>query len=227
MGRKPDSEQFYDAMAAHYNEAIERCVPLYHVMLDTILHYVPDSLSPTRILELGCGGGNLTRRVLDRYPSADVLTVDFSAEMLRTVSHDAPPRLRPLRSDFRELSLAPQSLDLVVSSISIHHLEDADKAELFRRIHGWLRSGGAFCYSDQFAGESEATYRKHMLRWRKLARELGASPEEWNQWMRHQESHDHHSPLRAQLAWLEAAGFERIDCVWRHLLWTVVLAERA
>lgn len=221
-----DSAAFYDALAAEYNAAILRCVPRYDQMLDTIVRYVPDDLAPGRILELGCGGGNLTRRLVEHYPEAEVHAVDFSGEMIGLLTRGAPGRLHAIHSDFRDLEFEDGSLDLVVSSISLHHLDDAAKQVLFARIHAWLRPGGVLCYSDQFAGEAPETYAKHMASWKEEAAALGATPTEWEAWMRHQDDHDHHAPLRAQMQWLAAAGFEPVDCVWRYLLWTVILAER-
>lgn len=46
------------------------------------------------------------------------------------------------------------------------------------------------------------------------------------EWMQHQSDHDHHATLPDQQRWLSEAGFGAVDCVWRYLLWTVVVAER-
>jgi tRNA (cmo5U34)-methyltransferase len=227
MPDRDTSERFYDRLAPRYDDAILRCVPRYAEMLDTLLHYVPDHVHPTRILELGCGGGNLTERLVARFEQADVHAVDFSAEMLeRTSDRVRSDRLHTIHSDFRRLDFEAESFDLVVSTIALHHLDDEAKQDLFADIHRWLRPGGAFCYSDQFAGDTAATYAKHMATWEREAQALGVTTEEWAAWMQHQRDHDHHAPLRAQVQWLEDAGFDSVDCVWRHLLWTIVIAER-
>lgn len=223
MNAPRDSRDFYDALAAGYDGAIARCVPRYGEMLDAILRYLPDRLAPRRIVELGCGGGNLTRRLLAAFPEAEIHAVDFSRAMLEQVARDAPARLHPVHGEFGEVEF--EDVDLVSSSIAIHHLDDGAKRALFARIRTWLRPGGVFCYSDQFRGESDETYARQLATWKDEAAGLGASEREWTAWMDHQEAHDHHAPLRAQLRWLEEAGFDRIDCVWRYLLWTVILAE--
>ena len=41
-----------------------------------------------------------------------------------------------------QLSLPPGSVDLVASSLAIHHLPAEPRRELFRKIHDWLTPGG-------------------------------------------------------------------------------------
>jgi tRNA (cmo5U34)-methyltransferase len=227
VNRTTGTEGFYDGLARDYNEAILRCVPRYDEMLDAIFSYLPDDLEPRRILELGCGGGHLTRRTLDAFPAAEVVAVDLSREMLQMTRPLAEPtRLGLVRNDFGHLCFRPGAFDLVVSSISIHHIVDADKRSLFRNVHQSLAPGGAFCYSDQFSGETAEIYQKHIDRWRAEARKLGASEAEWAEWMRHHDEDDHHATVSQQMAWLGESGFGTVDCVWRNLLWTVVVGLR-
>lgn len=230
MNSSPESvAQFFDRISGHYTDAIERCVPRYREMLWTLLYYLPDApWQPHRILELGCGTGNLSLLLRERFPAAELELVDVSGEVIdicRARLHDLSA-VTFRQVDFRELDLPAQHVDLVISSISLHHLEDADKRELFQRAHGWLRDEGIITYSDQFAGETPELYAKHLAEWENQSRSLGATDEEWADWMSHQEVADHHAPLRAQLAWLNEAGFQDTDCPWRHLLWTIVRGRR-
>ena len=220
-------KDFYDKLSGDYNAAIERCVPRYREMLWAILRYVPDDLNPKNILELGCGGGNLTELLLRRYPEASIHCVDLSEEMIEQCRQ----RLRSEkvsfeRADFKQIRLAPATFDLVVSSISIHHLDDSAKRSLFRTIHDALVPNGVFVYSDQFAGASEEIYRKHIEEWRAAAIQQGTTLEEWDEWMKHQDQHDYHTPLADQMSWLTGCGFKTVDCSWRYLLWAVVCAVK-
>lgn len=220
-------EEFYDRLSPRYGQAILRCVPRYREMLWAILRYLPDELGPRRVLDLGVGSGNLARVVLERFPEAHLTGVDVSNEMLALAREALPPdRVDLVRRDFRDLDFAAASFDLVVSSISIHHVADDDKRNLFRSVHRLLRPGGVLAYSDQFRGATEEIYAKHVERWREESFALGAAEDEWRTWMDHQDAHDHHAPLVAQIDWLREAGFAEIDCPWRYLLWTVLVARR-
>lgn len=217
---------FFDEIVHHYDEAIYRCVPRYDEMLDQMLDYVSKP-HPRAILELGCGSGNLTSRLLSRYPDAEIIGVDASGEMIqasRNRFHESN-NLRFQQTTFQSLKFANDSFDLVVSSISIHHLQDAEKLQLFQEIESWLLPGGIFTFCDQFAGETDELYAKHIDHWKKESLSLGATNEEWNDWMNHQQAHDHHSSLQTHLNFLNQSGFEKVDCTRRHFLWTTLIAE--
>lgn len=76
------SHEFFEEISDEYASAIDRCVPRYQEMLWAVLHYLPAGWTPTRILELGCGSGNLSDRVCRKFPQASVRLVDFSGKLL-------------------------------------------------------------------------------------------------------------------------------------------------
>ena len=222
------SREFFEGICQRYTAAIDRCVPRYREMLWAILHYLPAAWTPTRVLELGCGSGNLSELLCRKFPGASIRLVDFSAGLLGECKN----RLREFggieyqEADFRDLEFAPGSFDLVASSISLHHLTHGQKADLFVKVHRWLDDRGVFSYSDQFAGVTDDLYAKQMADWKERCRELGASAEEWDVWMEHQRAHDHHATLIDQFEWLRKAGFKTVDCTWRYILWTAVQARK-
>lgn len=223
-----DSSGFFDSISAEYTDQIRRCVPRYGEMLWAVLDYLPKSLGPRTILELGCGTGNLTLKLAEKFPTAHLHLADFSAGMIAECQKRLGPKttVTPHVRDFRDLDFPANSLDLVASTISLHHLTDAEKQKLFRAVFTWLRPGGIFVFSDQFAGATPETYARHLEHWQAAAKDLGATDAEWTAWMEHQAAHDHHSPIGKQMQWLAEAGFTDIDCPWRYLLWTVLLASK-
>ena len=221
------AEEFYDSFSPRYTEAIKKCVPHYEEMLGLMFRYMPAAFSPGRILELGCGTGNLTALIARTYPDSTMVAVDFSGESLAECQRRLNnPRIAFRQERFEELSFAKGSFDLVISSIALHHLEDADKKRLFHNVFQWLASDGTFTFADQFRGETADVYQQHMDLWKAHAVRNAVSNEEWEIWMEHQRSHDHHATLREHLNWLEQCGFEVADCVWRYALWAIVYATK-
>jgi len=222
------SQQFFDNLSPRYTRMIRRVVPRYEEMLWALLYYLPEDFAPKRILELGCGTGNLSALLIRKYPQAELTLVDISREQLNACRERFPgnDRLHFLQSDFRELPTRAGHYDLVVSSIAIHHLPDPDKAELFKHIYQQLKHGGLCAYSDQFGGSTPDLYAKHMQRWEEWARQQEVPQEEWDTWMEHQRESDFHAPLPEQMRWLQEAGFTSIDSPWRYLLWTVIQARK-
>jgi tRNA (cmo5U34)-methyltransferase len=220
---------FFNAISDEYGLAIQRCVPRYTEMLWAIFEYLPDSLrQPKRVLELGCGTGNLSELIARNFPNARLTLVDLSDSSLRTCRSRMPTsaQVEYVHRDFRELVFADNQFDLILSTISLHHLNSTEKQRLFANGYDWLSAGGMLSYGDQFSALAADVYQRHMENWKAYTQSAGASEKEWQMWMDHQEKQDFHDSLPDQLEWLRKAGFENVDCTWRHLLWTVVQARR-
>lgn len=218
-------------MSVSYDSLIRRSVPRYDEMLDRLVDYLP--AGPVRVLELGCGTGNLSLLIAAKFPTAALSLVDGSAEMvsltrsrLEGVKDTAGRGDEFITSRFEHLSLPKGSFDLVVSSISLHHVED--KGKLYRVIHSFLRPGGRFCFADQIRGEPESN---HQLNWRQwldfCAEPRHCSPEEIQSLLDHAAAHDHYTTLSEHVALLTRTRFSEIDCVWRNLMWGIVTATAA
>ncbi len=99
-----------------------------------------DQASPRLIVDLGCGPGNNTELISDRWPDAYVLGIDSSSRMIAA----ARPRQRPDRLEFREGDLRTWEPavppDLVLASAVLQWLPD--HLALLPRIAGFLTPGG-------------------------------------------------------------------------------------
>lgn len=221
---------FFDAMAPDYDEAILKCFPHYPEMLESLIQYLPPAApKPIRILELGCGTGNLTRLLAKRYEKSKLTIVDVSQASLKTCCERLPTGtpLEALHRDMRDLDFATNSFDLVVSSIAIHHLNATEKLALFAKCFQWLEDFGTLTIADQLAADDSDVHQAHIAGWNRLAFSAGASPEDWTTWMDHQSDHDHHESLASHFNGLLKAGFRQPDCLWRKLLWTILQAQKA
>lgn len=219
---------YFGSMVESYDSLIRRAVPRYDEMTSRLLEFLPRE--PRNILELGCGTGNLSLQLARKFPTARLTLVDGSPEMLdvtRSRLADAGLSLvnepEYVAARFEELALPQASFDLVVSSISLHHV--ADKGSLFRRIRALLHGGGRFCFADQIRGEPESNHRVNWDRWLDFCREPGnCTEEEIESLLDHAAAHDHYVPLSEHMALLARSGFVDIDCVWRNGMWGIVTA---
>ena len=222
--------EYFSRLADEYDERIVRCVPRYEEMLDQLLDVIPAERAGGRVLEMGTGTGGLTSRYLERYPSAELVGIDASYEMLATArtrcarDHVGSVAPRLIRSEFEELALAPMRFDVVTSSISLHHI--ADKKPVYERVFDLLRPGGVFVFADQCAGADERLHHRNWSLWLAFLDEKGASQKEIDSWLEHAARHDHYEPVATHFQYLEECGFESVDCVWRHLIWGIISAQR-
>lgn len=94
--------------------------------------------TPAAIVDLGCGAGNVTAHLHRRWPSARMIGVDGSTEMLAKAKGTLPTA-EWVEADIARWD-APDQVDLVYSNAALHWL--ADHGRLFPRIMGWLRPNG-------------------------------------------------------------------------------------
>jgi tRNA (cmo5U34)-methyltransferase len=117
-----------------YPEMIRADVPRYDELQERTVAAIP--APPERVLELGIGTGETTGRLLERYPGAHVTGLDSTPEMVF--------RARELGIEVRlarmEDPLPDGPWDLVISVLSIHHLDADGKRDLFRRVREQSRA---------------------------------------------------------------------------------------
>jgi len=94
------------------------------------------------ILDLGCGPGNLVVAISQRLRDARIVGLDISPSMLQWASRHATTdgRLRFIVADAAALPFGDASVDVVVSTLSMHHW--TEPADVFAEIARVLRPGG-------------------------------------------------------------------------------------
>jgi SAM-dependent methyltransferase len=93
------------------------------------------------VLDLGCGVGvPIARALAERH---EVVGVDFSEAQIRRAEANVPAA-RFFCADILSADFPSESFDAVVSFYVVFHLPREQHAEVFRRVHGWLRPGGYF-----------------------------------------------------------------------------------
>jgi tRNA (cmo5U34)-methyltransferase len=150
VGAMEQSGQFHFT-PEHYLELMHEEVPRYEELQEEAAR-ATEGATATRILELGVGTGETSRRVLDRHPSALLVGIDSSAAMLGEASLPNAD----LRVSRLEDPLPDGPFDLVVSCLAIHHLDGAGKRDLFERIGAVLREPGTFVLADVIVPENPA-----------------------------------------------------------------------
>jgi trans-aconitate 2-methyltransferase len=93
---------------------------------------------PAAIVDLGCGAGNVTRVLQQRWPDAAIIGVDNSPQMLEQAARTASA-IRWQNADLAHWS-SPQPSDLIYSNAALHWLDDHPR--LFPRLLRQLRQGG-------------------------------------------------------------------------------------
>jgi len=101
-----------------------------------------------RILDLGCGGGGVTRQLALRVPGGFVLGIDAAEGQLAAAREHCPPNMAVERLDIDALAFEDE-FDLVFSNATLHWVHD--HAAMLRRVYRALRPGGIL--RAQFGGD--------------------------------------------------------------------------
>jgi ubiquinone/menaquinone biosynthesis C-methylase UbiE len=122
-------------------------IPRDHAALLDQAHLGPGD----RVLEIGCGTGNLALRTKRRHPSVEVVGLDPDGAALDRAARKARRAGLDVRWDrgFADALPYPDaSFDLVLSAMMLHHVEAADRPTALREVARVLAPGGTVLVLD-------------------------------------------------------------------------------
>ena len=126
------------------------------------------------VLDVGCGAGNYTLKLLERVPNLDVTLIDLSRPMLDRAVHRISGAtsgvVTPLQGDVRELTLDEQRYDVILAAAVLHHLRGEDEwVSVFTRLYRALKPGGWLWISDLVRQSTDAV---QTMMWRRYGEYL-------------------------------------------------------
>jgi SAM-dependent methyltransferase len=206
-----------------------------------------------RVLDLGCGPGSLSARVLDRLPGASVVAIDADPVLLAIGRGALGARTgvrfvdADLRSDWVTSLPSPGPYDAAVSTTALHWLGLEQLVRLYHALAAVLRPGGVFLDGDRLdfdhdqraiaAGAREvrpdwpdapAGAESYDAWWEAAVAEPGLAgdvAERERRWHTHPHEDEAHSYEFHQSA-LFSAGFTEVGTLWQHLANRVLIAIR-
>ncbi|MBI3445115.1 MAG: methyltransferase domain-containing protein [Magnetospirillum sp.] len=221
-------EAAFNRAARSYDGERRQLIPCFDDFYDAALALVAEFARPgARILDLGAGTGLLSALVAETVPECELVLTDLSDGML------AQARERfagtPVRASYRVMNhLALDDVagfDVVMSALSIHHLEDDGKRAVYAACARALKSGGLFVNADQVSGDTEAMEARYWRHWFEAV-EASGLPETQIAAAIERQSLDRRAPLESQLAWLRAAGLAEVECRYKNVSFAVMAGLR-
>ncbi|MGE3288824.1 MAG: trans-aconitate 2-methyltransferase [Pseudonocardia sp.] len=256
MSSETDRVALARRLVSAWERQQEVYIPLREVRFELILDLVA-RLAPAgpRVLDLACGPGSVSARVLDRFPDAEVVAVDLDPLLLALGRLDRSGRARGpvwVHADLRDPGwtdrLPVTCFDAIVSTTALHWLTGGQLSELYQRLHSLLRPGGVFLNGDYLPpsrpwGTIAATMREIGEARQEVA--VAAGADDWETWWsrvratpelaEEVRAHDetfadklaHEAPSREfHLEALRDCGFADVELVWHDLTEGLICAVR-
>ncbi len=223
-----------EEIRAHFDADVERFSNLETgqqttmdaaLVLDLVARIGGRQLQPLKpdgaLLDLGCGAGNFTLRMLSEAPGLHCHLADLSGPMLarareRVGASGQAASIATHQGDFRALEFASASFDAILAGATLHHLrEEADWRAMFANLRRWLKPGGRLYVWDLVWFDLPDVQALMWARWSDYLAALGG-PEFRDKIFAIIDKEDSPRSLPFQLELLRASGFSRYDVLHRN-----------
>jgi len=173
-----------------------------------------------RVLDIGCGAGNNTLKLLQSVSAFDCDLIDLSQPMLERahtrIAAVNSGAIRIFQGDFRTFNLPDQGYDVILAAAVLHHLrDDQDWETAFRKIYKLTAPGGSVWITDLVSHE---TVPVHSMMWERYGSYLCSlgGEEHKNKVFAYVDKEDSPRPDKYQLDLLSRVGFNRVELLHKN-----------
>ena len=221
-----DIRMKFDHISVNYDRQRKQLIPCFEDFYGIALSMIkPVSERPT-VLDIGAGTGLFSSFLLGKIPDARLTLIDISEKMLNVAKErfQDVSGVEYIVGDYTHYD-SFQEYDIIISALSIHHLSDQQKYELYKQCYSMLKPNGLFINADQVLGNTQYTdslFKKH---WKSGVENSGLSQEEISSAYERIKL-DKEATLSQQLSWLRDIGFSDVDCVYKYYHFAVMLGRK-
>jgi tRNA (cmo5U34)-methyltransferase len=173
------------------------------------------------VLDVGCGAGNYTLKLLEHVPNLDVTLIDLSLPMLERakerVSRATTGRIKTIQGDIRKVEFPDGEFDIVLAAAVLHHLRaDQEWRDVFAAFHRALRPGGSVWIFDLVESSIPAVQQIMCQRYGEYLARL--KDESYRDHVfAYVEKEDTPRPLLFQLELLRQVGFAQVEVLHKNV----------
>lgn len=217
-------EQF-NLIAEEYDTNRKKFIPCFDAYYrSTTLFLTKNMEYPQKIMDLGAGTGLLSSFWYECFPRSEFVLVDIADEMLELAKkrfHNLP-NISYLVKDYAK-ALPAGEFDVIISALSMHHLELAQKKKVLASIYQQLPQNGVFVNYDQFCADTPQMNVWYDRCWEKDLQSSGLSAHDLSRWQERRKL-DRECSVTKEKALLEEAGFGEVNCVFSEQKFSVLCA---
>ncbi len=177
------------------------------------------------VLDLGCGAGNYSLKLLDLIPSLDFTLIDLSQPMLDKANERilavSKGKITAIQTDFLNMELSNDAFDIVVTGAAMHHLRTDEEWEtVFSKIYKSLKKGGCFWISDLILHDNPAINQLMRNRYADYLEVAGGKAYQENVFA-YIEKEDTPRSVMYQLNLMKKTGFSYVDVLHKNNCFSV------
>ena len=178
------------------------------------------------MLDLGAGTGLLTYYWFQECKTAEYVLVDIADEML-DISRKRFAGLKNVHHRILDYTkqLPEGKFDAVISALSIHHLDDMRKMELFERIYETLPTGGIFINYDQFCAGSPMMNEWFDFYWENQLVQSELTTKDIELWKERRKL-DLECSVEEEMSMLRQCSFSEVKCLYSYHKFSVIIAVK-
>ncbi len=216
----------FDAVSRKYDEQRRKFIPCFDDFYGISASMASVDTENPNILDVGAGTGLLSAFLMERYPEASFTLIDISEKMLDMAKDRfrGNPNMKFIATDYSKYDFA-EKYDMVVSALSIHHLEDEEKKNLYKKSYSILKDNGIFINADQVHGETPFIENLNKTTWSQYVENSGLTEEEILAGFERTKL-DKDSRLDQQMDWLKEAGFSDVSCIYKYYQFAVMFGRK-
>jgi tRNA (cmo5U34)-methyltransferase len=182
------------------------------------------------MLDIGCGAGNWSLKMLQKIPGLNCTLLDISPAMLEAakerVSRATTGKVAVIESDMREAELGENCFDIIIASASLHHLRgDAEWEGVFAKIARSLKKGGCFIISDLVTQNDERLTGLVYEGWARYLEETGG-PEFRDKIINFSKQEDTPRPVNYLAYLLQKNGWTNIESLHKNMCFATLCAVK-
>jgi tRNA (cmo5U34)-methyltransferase len=172
------------------------------------------------LLDIGCGAGNYTLKMLSKISNLNCTLNDLSMPMLQRakerVSAQTTGQVTVLQDDMRDLDLPDSHFDIILAAATLHHLRDNnDWEKVFTKFYRTLKPGGSIWISDLITHDSRPLLKLFDQQYSDYLDNLGG-PEYRQKVLDYVTKEDTPRSLNFQMTLLAKVGFNQVEILHKN-----------
>jgi len=173
------------------------------------------------LLDIGCGAGNYTLKMLSKLPDLNCTLIDLSRPMLdkayERVSKETTGIVKIIHGDIREIRLQNSHYDIILAGAVLHHLrDDSDWEFVFSKLFESLAPGGCLMISDLIKQDSEILNDYIWEKYGDYLETIGGKDYK-QKVFDYVEKEDSPRSLNYQLDLMKKVGFQKIEILHKNI----------